>query len=283
MSAATKLELDPTNPPNFATPQTDAAESAAYRSYTTELVPATETANMQKAFTVNVSAKGATVDIPLGKLFGTGSFALTGLSLRGHKLTTGQTLEVQTDKGEPLFPSSFHWESNELKQRHAIDLGSLPSDVETPVFERKLGPYAGITTADVTKGVEIVNVDGYGKMASIPLPPKSGSFFVHALENSHNGEPAVLAPGTLEQNRNPLQPESHFLLPLKNYKEVVQAYETAAQRDGGMFSSAAMRLSFGPNPENKDVVVSVNAKVQPRPSEVNFQLSEVALEGEEEI
>ena len=290
MSAATTLELDPNNPPRLDAPEAESAEG--FGAFTTKLVNDSFTDTEEATFTIRVPKEGVVASVPFDKLFSSkGSpVVLTGLSLQGNG-KIGQTLSVKSDTGDGLFPERIALSGSEMYETRAIDLGSVLPTQSTTVYESTLGNYAGITTDVITEGVELVKTTdengGVVTMASIPLPPLSGSFFVHALEVGHNNKPPIVPPGTLEQNRNPLQPQSHFLIPVDHYKEVIKAYSAASLRDGGGFLSSAMHLDFSPSPDGTDANFIVTAKVQRQPTEVKFQMEAVGLDqpefAEEEI
>ena len=183
---------------------------------------------------------------------------------------------------------SLSFTKNGMSEDRTFDLGQVTVDAPVVLYNKAVGPYSGLSTSDLTKGVRSVEVkDADGEivqMASIPLPPSTGAFYIHALESSHHGKPPLVEPGTLVQNTNALNSD-HFLITKEDYDSVLKAYKAAAVRDGGDGVMKSLSISFGESPTSdpKPSRFIVSATAQLPPDNVEFEMQSVAITKEEEI
>lgn len=194
----------------------------------------------QHEFSVRIEHDGASSKIPLS--FKNLSFKNLGGTLPYRMFVgklavaggSGESVSIRTSKDKPMLQAKtvFTQKGSTLDDSVVVPVTADP----VTVYEHTPGPYSTLTTEAITRGITEVNVgkrDGSEMlMKSIPLPPKSGAFFMSAMESSVGGEPPIVAPGTLAKRLNPLN-KGQFLLAVEDYDAVLAAYSEARQRDLG--------------------------------------------------
>lgn len=182
---------------------------------------------------VELSGKGDPVKLAFHDMFpdaSTDKFFLKSVTLsEGH----GESISLTTNDGRPLMKPRRVFTNNGAK----LDDSIIVPQAETTIYDHTPGPYASLTREAITRGISDVTAarsDGTEmQMKSIPYPPKSGAFFMAALEHPIRGEPPVVPPGTLAKHVNPLN-KNHFLLNKDDHDAVVAAYMEARDDHRGL-------------------------------------------------